>query len=388
MNQERMPRAGDTTHLANACAGSPLDYGMLSLASYFEPSELERVMPLLFPADKGMRPPNVVPYAYAPHRAAASGASDDGQPPRPARGRGVAGPDALRQGVRGGARAPLAGEEENVFWTEFEFPDRNVTVVSLRGTQFWRVSDWLEDVRMWTEPVVFSILSVVFPTIRAWSPHTTAMVLDTFHALLDSMGLPDPEYKYQGLVRYIKNVIIPRLPPHHELVLTGHSLGGGIAHITAALLNLPVVAFSPPGAYQSISKHLYWNAKERRQMHDAAHNRTVTFLPENDMMGHMFDSHGGLVQTMTCNTDHLGPVGCHLLENTICNLISHCGNDPRWHSCDFAYQARPLFNEWLDIMNETRVQNTSTRTLCMAALTITLYLTATTLSVRWVWANL
>ena len=73
MNQERMPRAGDTTHLANACAGSPLDYGMLSLASYFEPSELERVMPLLFPADKGMRPPNVVPYAYAPHRAAASG---------------------------------------------------------------------------------------------------------------------------------------------------------------------------------------------------------------------------------------------------------------------------------------------------------------------------
>ena len=66
-------------------------------------------------------------------------------------------------------------------------------------------------------------------------------------------------------------------------------------------------------------------ASERRQMHDAAHNRTVTFLPENDMMGHMFDSHGGLVQTMTCNTDHLGPVGCHLLENTICNLISHCG---------------------------------------------------------------
>ena len=60
-------------------------------------------------------------------------------------------------------------------------------------------------------------------------------------------------------------------------------------------------------------------------MHYAAHNRTVTFLPENDMMGHMFDSHGGLVQTMTCNTDHLGPVGCHLLENTICNLISHCG---------------------------------------------------------------
>jgi len=57
----------------------------------------------------------------------------------------------------------------------------------LRGTQFWRVSDWLEDVRMWTEPVVFSILSVVFPTIRAWSPHTTAMV-QTFFLVL-TLGL-------------------------------------------------------------------------------------------------------------------------------------------------------------------------------------------------------
>ena len=41
---------------------------------------------------------------------------------------------------------------------------------------------------------------------------------------------------------------------------------------------------------------------------------------------------------MTCSTDHLGPVGCHLLENTICNLVSHCGNDPRWEACDFSYQ--------------------------------------------------
>ena len=90
---------------------------------------------------------------------------------------------------------------------------------------------------------------------------TIRQVLDTFHALLDVLGVPDPEYKYESLVRYIKDVIMPQMPPHHELVLTGHSLGGGIAHITAALLNLPVVAFSPPGAYQSISKHLYWNAK-------------------------------------------------------------------------------------------------------------------------------
>ena len=143
--------------------------------------------------------------------------------------------------------------------------------------------------------MVFSILSIVFPTVRGWSPHTIAMVLDTFHALLDTLGLPDPDYKYKRLVRHVEEVIKPRLPAGHELVLTGHSLGGGLAHITAALLNTPVVAFSPPGAYQSLAKHLYWNAKERRQMHHAAHNRTVTFLAENDAVVGL-DSHGGLVQ--------------------------------------------------------------------------------------------
>jgi hypothetical protein len=129
-------------------------------------------------------------------------------------------------------------------------------------------------------------------------------------------------------------------------------------------------------------------------MHHAAHNRTVTFLAENDLMGKMFDSHGGLVQTMTCHTDHLGPVGCHLLENTICNLISQCGNDKRWQSCDFSYQSMrntsaPV-DSWWALANEAATSSKShdTRVLAIAATTILLYITATTLSIRWVWAHL
>jgi hypothetical protein len=62
-----------------------------------------------------------------------------------------------------GARDSADG---TVFWTEVEFSDRNLTVIAVRGTEFWRMSDWLEDVRMWTEPVVFSLLSLVFPSIH------------------------------------------------------------------------------------------------------------------------------------------------------------------------------------------------------------------------------
>ena len=26
-----------------------------------------------------------------------------------------------------------------------------------------------------------------------------------------------------------------------------------------------------------------------------------------------------------------------MIENTVCNMIRHCGNDPRWESCWFSY---------------------------------------------------
>ena len=59
-------RRGGVTHVWR---GSPLDYGMLSLASYFQQSELQRVIPLLFPTHHGMRPPVVVPFMRPPEAA-------------------------------------------------------------------------------------------------------------------------------------------------------------------------------------------------------------------------------------------------------------------------------------------------------------------------------
>jgi hypothetical protein len=337
---------------------TPIDYALLSLAAYFKSSELPGIMPMLFPPERDVLPPIVVDAILY---------------------------DGGTGGVRGDGDA-RDGDGE-VFWTEFEFADKNLTVLALRGTQFWRVADWIEDVRLWTEPVVLSILSVVFPTLRAWSPHTTAMVLDTLHALLDTLGVPDPDYKYKRLVHHVEQNVKPRLPPNHEIVLTGHSLGGGIAHITAALVNTPVVAFSPPGAYQSLSKHLYWNAKDRRQMHHAAHNRTVTFVAEGDVIGGL-DTHGGLVQTMTCQTDHLGAIGCHLLEHTLCNLVSQCGSDKRWHSCDLKYQVRPLLAEWMVLFQEASAGDKFARVAGVAVMTLALYIMALSFSIRWVWANL
>ncbi|KAF4749085.1 hypothetical protein FOZ63_026901, partial [Perkinsus olseni] len=219
-----------------------------------------------------------------------------------------------------------------------------------------------EDIRMWTEPVVTSLLSTVYPTVKIWSPGTTAMVLDAEQEILSAMGIPRADYKITKVRRSVTrnvfanaNIVVfsfkiidyvkasaDRLASR-EVVFTGHSLGGGIALAAAALVNKPVVAFSPPGMYQSISKHLYRYAPDRRQDFQATHNQSVTIVSENDLVSHIFDTHGGLVQTTTCSTERFAMIGCHMLENQMCNMIRHCPGCTTRHgfkSCTFEYDSK------------------------------------------------
>ena len=220
------------------------------------------------------------------------------------------------------------------FWTEFRV-NGATTVIAVRGSEFWRVSDYLEDLRMWTEPVAKSMLTLAFPTVRAWSPKTTAMVFDAYQEFLGFIGIPDDtQYKYQRLLEYVSK---RQFPADHNVVLTGHSLGGGIASIVGAIARVPTVTFLSPGMYQTASKFFFHSSKDSRQIVEMVHNQSIAIQVENDFVGKYLDSHAGLVQTITCSVDHLAPLTCHLIDNSVCNLVRHC-RDPRWPGgCEFKY---------------------------------------------------
>jgi lipase ATG15 len=220
----------------------------------------------------------------------------------------------------------------DVFWTEFNVNNKT-TVIAVRGSEFWRVSDYLEDLRMWTEPVAKSLLTLAFPTVRAWSPRTTAMVFDAYQEFLAFIGIPDDlEYKYQRLLEYVE-----KRQFNQQVVLTGHSLGAGVSSVVGAIAKIPTVTFLSPGMYQTAAKFFYHSSKHHRQLSELVHNQSVSIQVENDFVGKYLDSHAGLVQTITCSVDHLAPLTCHLIDNCICNLVRHC-KDPRWPGgCDFKY---------------------------------------------------
>jgi len=173
------------------------------------------------------------------------------------------------------------------------------------------------------------------------------MVTTGIHDFLVSLGMPNDSWSYLELVNCISR--IPR-EEYSQIVLTGHSLGGGMATVVAALTHLPVVSITPPGIYWSLAKHsrLSDMAKtdDEQQASGAGadasrwmHHQSLTLVVENDWVNGIFDDHGGMVQMMTCDRSQESlELACHMLEGTICHLYNRCG-DPlnRWEACTHEY---------------------------------------------------
>lgn len=284
-----------------------LDYALLSLASYFDPSgaSLSPLLGAIFPPGSGIT-------------------------------------WRLRN-VSGRAQPRRKGAASRLSWIEVEVqePDmeRPILVVAIRGTDPVRVSDYLEDIRMWTEPVAMSILATAFPTVRAWPRRTAEMVIQGIHDLLDAIGVPDDRWSYNELVDHILEV--PR-EHYSQVVLTGHSLGGGMATVVAAITHVPVIAINPPGIYTSIAKHMRISDRSMEHVDDLSswmHHQSLSLVVENDWVNGIFDDHGGLVQMMTCDkSEESLQLACHMLEGTICHLFNRCGDmRQRWTACAHEY---------------------------------------------------
>ena len=134
-----------------------------------------------------------------------------------------------------------------------------VTVIAVRGTDVGRLHDFLEDVKLFAEPVLLSLLSCVFPLMRLWADSTTSTVIQILHESNNFFGLVGEAEYYQPLVQKVRAIARGsrrgRDGAEHRVVLTGHSLGGGLSRIVGALTRLPSVSFGPPGIALSHTKY-------------------------------------------------------------------------------------------------------------------------------------
>jgi hypothetical protein len=113
--------------------------------------------------------------------------------------------------------------------------------------------------------------------------------------------------------------------PGSRVVLTGHSLGGGVAEVVSSTLGVDALVFSAPG-----SRYLQKVFNISSQMAQ----KYVNIVPEHDPVPRV-DQHYGVVQKILCRDKlgrHLLPVHCHGLVRGSCELWRVCGDAPPWRN--------------------------------------------------------
>ncbi|KAG6590915.1 Transmembrane protein [Phytophthora cinnamomi] len=216
---------------------------------------------------------------------------------------------------------------------EAYIPKLNTSVISVRGTDIWRFTDFVEDVKMFFEPVVFSVLSSIFPTIRIWPDVTFSTLIELYSEMIGLFGLQHESWYYHELLDYVTSLT------DRKVVLTGHSMGGGIARLVGSIVGTTSVTFSPPGFVQSYSKLVHHIGGTSMKVDRASlHHRSFAVVPEYDPIT-MIDAQAGMTQKISCDTPHLSmQLSCHMLEGTLCNLVEHCGSARhRISSCLFEH---------------------------------------------------
>lgn len=103
----------------------------------------------------------------------------------------------------------------------------NITIVAIRGTDVGRMHDFIENFKLYAEPIIFTLLSGVFPTIRLWSEDTTCRVIEWLYELNSFFGLQSEADYYKPLTHRIFEIAEEMKDSSHDhpILITGHSLG-------------------------------------------------------------------------------------------------------------------------------------------------------------------
>ncbi|GFH56298.1 hypothetical protein CTEN210_12774 [Chaetoceros tenuissimus] len=233
-------------------------------------------------------------------------------------------------------------DPSNVVYKLFGFPneiepEKSVAILSIKGTDNgW---DILADAQLWAGAAISQFVRSLIPLGSLFTPLLEDLIW--FVSLIESKNLRNLSFyqKITALVNHLdKNTTFldndtTFKQKYPNLILTGHSLGGGLAMISGAQTNKTVIALSGPNAL--LSRRTF----EPVITPEALKNYTFNIVPDRDPVPRIDDLSKNF-QRIQCRTSANNFIGCHFGDQSICELLLSCGSEGRPIPCNCIEKGR------------------------------------------------
>ncbi|KAG7373187.1 lipase class 3 [Nitzschia inconspicua] len=211
---------------------------------------------------------------------------------------------------------------KTVVFRLFRFPTGNdaIGIVSVRGTV--SSMDLVVDNQLWQAAMLAQLVRLALPFGEIFTPILPTLVYSINQ--MQSQAVQRVSY-YKAIARFVN--ALQENATFTGIGLTGHSLGGGIAIISAAQTGVGAVAIS--GLNAMLSRLSF----ETKLTVEGLNSKTFNVMPNRDIIP-MFDDKAQNFQNIDCPSDSRNPLSCHSVVRTLCELLYTCGTGNRHALCE------------------------------------------------------
>lgn len=197
------------------------------------------------------------------------------------------------------------------------FPAESMAVVLVRGTKTF--FDYLADAKIWYSTALFQVFREFIP----FGDFFTPLIRFNIRALsmLEQSSIQKYAY-YIETTEFIKDT----KDDYDRVLITGHSLGGGIALISGTQTHISAVGLSAPNTV------LARDTVNPKLELDDLKKYTLNIVPERDIFPKIGDQLA--VEKIKCRADTKDSFSCHDAGRSLCEMLYSCGTVKRPVYCE------------------------------------------------------
>ncbi len=141
-----------------------------------------------------------------------------------------------------------------------------------------------------------------------------------------------------------------------SIIVTGHSLGGGLAMISGAQSQVPAVALSGPNAV--ISRRTFSPPVSIQNLE----RYTFNIVPDRDVVPRLDDLSQNY-QRIKCRSGLNDPLSCHFGRRSMCEVLLQCGSKGRPIPCHCITDLEDIYADSVTALSD---DVTDIRSVCSA----------------------